>query len=274
MSRTLPPLAVSQLTALELPPPALMRAAGAAGCRSAGIRMIPVLPGAPSYPLMDDPALLQETLGTIASTGITVSDLEIAILRPETKAGSYVAFLEAGARIGARHVLVVGNDADEGRLTDTFAALCDLAAPFGLTADLEFLPWSTVPDLAAAIRIVAAAARPNAGILLDPLHFARSDSRMEDIAAVPRSRWHYWQICDGPAEHPGSTEGLLHGAREERLFPGEGALDLAAFVRAMPADLPISIEVPKAALARTVPGAERIRRAADATRAFLAGLED
>jgi sugar phosphate isomerase/epimerase len=274
MTRSLPPLAVSHLTALELPPPALLDAAAAAGCQGAGLRLIPVLPGGGAYSLMDDPALLRETLAAIARTGITVRDLEIVMLRPDTAIGGYRAFLEAGARIGAKHVLVAGYDDDEARLTANFAAFCDLAAPFGLTADLEFMPWSNVPDLATALRVVQTVERPNGGVLLDPLHFARSAGTVADIAKVPRALWHYWQICDGPAEHPGTTEGLLHAAREERLFPGEGGLDLVGITRAMPADLPLSIEVPKATMARIVPGPERIRLAAEATRAFLASVND
>lgn len=270
MSQALPPLAVSQLTALELPPPALLEAASAAGLQAAGIRMIPVAPGGLAYPLMDDPALMRDTLDAIGRTGIGISDLEIVMLRAGTDVASYRPFLEAGAAVGAKHVLVAGYDENEARLIGSFAAFCDLAAPYGLTGDLEFMPWSNVPDLAAAIRVVEAAGRRNGGILLDPLHFARSGSRMEDIARVPRARWNYWQICDAPAEHPGTTEGLLHTAREERLLPGEGGLDLKAFVRAMPPDAMLSIEIPKAGMARTVPGAERIRLAAEATRAFLA----
>ena len=273
MSRPLPPLAISYLTAPELPPPALLEAAGAAGCQAAGLRLIPVSPGGQAYPLMDDPALLRETCVAIRNTGVTVADLEIVMLRPETDIGEYRAFLEAGAQVGAKHVLVAGYDPDAARLTANFAAFCDLAAPFGLTGDLEFMPWSNVPDLATARRVVEDAGRPNGGVLFDPLHFARSPGRMAEIAAVPRALWNYWQICDAPAEHPGTTEALLHAAREERLFPGEGGLDLLGIVRAMPADLPLSIEVPKAAMARTVPGAERVRRAAAATCALLARLD-
>jgi sugar phosphate isomerase/epimerase len=272
MSAALPPLAVSQLTALELAPPAMLDAAAAAGCAFAGVRMIPVTPGAPAYPLMHDPALLQETLRAVARTGVGISDLEIVMLRPETVLAEYRPFLEAGARIGARHVVVAGYDDDASRLSARFAELCAMAAPLGLTCDLEFMPWSTVPDLAAAVRVLDAAGAPNGGILLDPLHFARGGSALAEVAAVPPARWHYWQICDAPAEHPGTTEGLLFTAREERLFPGEGGLDLAGLVRAMPGDLVVSIEVPKAQLARTVPGPERVRMAAKATRAFLAGV--
>lgn len=267
---TIPPLLVSQLTALELPPPALIAAAAESGCAGAGIRMIPVAPGGGAYPLMDDKALMQETLSALADTGLVVSDLEIAMLRPETDVASFLPFLDAGGRVGARHVLVAGYDPDESRLIATFAAFCDAAAPFGLTADLEFMPWSNVPDLAAALRVVGGAARPNGGILLDPLHFCRSSSRVEDIARIPREWLHYWQICDAPRERPETVEGLLHTARAERLYPGEGGLNLLPLLRAMPPALPLSVEVPKTELARTVPGRERVRLAVAATRDFFA----
>ena len=47
-------------------------------------------------------------------------------------------------------------------------------------------------------------------------------------------------------------EAMIHAAREERMFPGEGGIDLISLARAMPADITISIEVPTATLARTI----------------------
>lgn len=263
------PLALAQLTAMELAPPQFIAVAAAQGCSSAGLRLIPVMPGGGAHPLQDDPALLRETLRVIADTGTGVGDLEIVMLRPDTDLDAFMPFLDVGGRLGARHVLVAGYDPDEARLTAAFAAFCDRAAPFGLTADLEFMPWSSVHDMVTATRIARAAGRPNAGVLLDPLHFDRSDGTVDDIAATPRALLHYWQICDGPAERPSTVEGLLHTARAERLFPGEGGIDLLPIVRAMPPELPVSIEVPTAALARTVPAAERVRRAVAATRRVL-----
>ena len=267
---TTPKLALAQLMALELSPPELVRLAAQAGCQAAGIRLIPVKPGGQAYPLMDDPALLRETQRAVAETGVGIGDLEIAMLKPDTDVQAFLPFLEAGAKVGAQHVLVAGYDPDESRLTATFAAFCNAAAPFGLTGDLEFMPWSNAPDLASAIRIVGAAGRPNGGILLDPLHFFRSDSRIEDIARVPPAWLNYWQMCDAPSEHPGTTEGLLHAARAERMLPGEGGLDLVALVRAMPPDLTISIEVPMAELARTMGPLERACRAVARTKEVLA----
>jgi sugar phosphate isomerase/epimerase len=266
----MPSIALAQLTALELPPPELISVAASSGYRKVGLRLLAVAPGATAYSLMDDPAMLRETLARIAATGVTIADLEIVMLKPDTDVAAFRPFIESGARLGAKHILVAGYDPEESRLIGTYAAFCDVAAPFGLTGNLEFMPWTAVPDLATAIRVVRAAARPNAGVLIDALHFDRSDSKASDIQAIPREWLHYWQLCDAPAERPTTTEGLIHAARAERLFPGEGGIDLISLIRAMPSDLPISLEIPTAELARTVPAGERARQAMESAKSVLA----
>ena len=166
--------------------------------------------------------------------------------RPETEIAAFSAFFETGARLGARHMLVAAYDPDLVRFADRFTAFCDAAAPYGLSADLEFMPWTFVPDLAAAKRIIMPMGTANAGILVDALHFDRSNCRTGDLADVPAPRLHYWQLCDAPAEHPATTEALMHAARCERMFPGEGGIDLVSLARAMPADITVSLEVPDA----------------------------
>ena len=153
-----------------------------------------------------------------------------------------------------------------------FSRLCELAAPCGLTCDLEFMPWTQVPDLAAAKDVVRRAGCPNGGILVDALHFARSRSRLEDLDNVPRAWLHYAQLCDAPGEIPPDTAGLIHTARCARLLPGEGGIDLAGLFRRLPADLPVSLEIPNDARLNMI-GAEAWSREVLATgRAFCAGL--
>jgi sugar phosphate isomerase/epimerase len=235
---------LAQLMALPYSPPRMIRLAAHTGCAAAGIRLLPTSPGGVAYPLMDDATLLRETLAAIADTGVRVLDLEVVRINERFDPRDFARLLEVGAQIGAAHVLVAGDDPDEARLTANFAALCDAAAPLGLTADLEFMPWTAVPDLRSAKRIVAAADRPNAGVLVDALHFARSGSRLEELDDIPRAWLHYAQICDGKVPGPTTTEGLIHDARCERLIPGEGGIDLKAIFDRLPADLPVSIEVP------------------------------
>jgi len=266
----MPSFSLAALTVLELAPPALIDVAAACGYEHVGIRLLPAVPGGLAYPLMDDEAALKETLVRLDATGITVADLEVVALRPETEIAAFSAFFETGARLGAKHILVAAYDPDLDRFRDRYAAFCEAAAPYGLTADLEFMPWTYVPDLITAKRIVAQIAQANAGVLVDALHFDRSKSSIVELAHIPTHWLHYWQLCDGPAERPATTEDMIHAARSERMFPGEGGIDLVSLIRAMPADITVSIEVPTAELAKTVDAKARAQRALDAARRVIA----
>lgn len=106
------------------------------------------------------------------------------------------------------------------------------------------MPWTKVPDAATALRIAKAAAQPNARVLVDALHVARSATTLADLAALPRAMLGYAQICDAPAAVPATDEGLIHMAREARLIPGEGGIDLVGLFAQLPPDLPVSVEIP------------------------------
>lgn len=75
------------------------------------------------------------------------------------------------------------------------------------------------------------------------------------------------QFCDAHPGRPADMQEMIRQARGDRLFPGEGALDLRGLMAALPGDLPISLEIP---LATPMPPNERARRALHATKAFLA----
>jgi sugar phosphate isomerase/epimerase len=266
----MPSFSLAALTALELSPPQLVEVASACGFEQIGFRLLAAAPGGKAYPLMDDPAQLRETKLRLDATGVRVADLEVVAFRPETIVGSLEAFFEAARELGARHTLVAAYDPDLSRFSDRFAEYCELAARFGLTADLEFMPWTYVPDLNTAVGIVERISSPVAGILVDALHFDRSRGRLEDLRGVPSQRLHYWQMCDGPAERPSTTEALIHAAREERMFPGEGGIDLVGLTKEMPRDITISIEVPTAELAKTLNAEARARRALRGAKAVVA----
>lgn len=263
------PLAIAPITTPELAPPAMVSTAARTGFSHVGLRMLPSVPGAFSWPLITDAALRRETLARMADTGVAVLDIDIIRLNAASDPLAFKPFFETGQVLGARNVLVAADDPELSRLAANFAALCDLAAPCGQTIDIEFMPWTTVPDLRAAVRLMQAVDRPNAGILVDTLHVDRAGTTIAELATVPRRWLHYMQICDAPAEKPGTVEEMIHCARSERLFPGEGGLDLDGMVRALPADLPVSVEVPTEMLARTVGAEERARRAITTTRAVL-----
>ena len=235
---------MAYLTGHRCSPPEAVRVAAATGYRFVGLRLWANAPGAPDQALLGDAAVLRETLAACRDTGVGVLDLEVVRIGEGFDPQRYLPLFAAGAVLGARALLVVGDDADPVRLADSYARLCDALAPYGLTADLEFIPWTSVPDARTALALVKAAGAPaNAGILVDPLHVGRSNTTLDDIRAIPRSLLHYAQICDAEAGTHFSTEQMIHTARCERLLPGEGSMDLPGLFAALPADLPVSVEV-------------------------------
>ena len=72
-------------------------------------------------------------------------------------------------------------------MVEAFGALCDRAGD-DLVVALEFMPYSGVPDLATAWRILAEAGRPNSGLIVDVWHWARAGMTAADLAEVPAER--------------------------------------------------------------------------------------
>jgi sugar phosphate isomerase/epimerase len=271
------PISLAALTVLELTPPQMVDCAAEAGFSHVGIRLLPATPTEPQYDIVGDAVsgrpLLREVESRLADTGVKVLDVEIFRIKPDTRVADYEAAIAAAARLGATHLLVAGNDPDEARLIDTFAAFCDLAGRYRLGAGLEFMPWTDAKDLPQAARIVERTGRANASVLIDPFHLSRSRSRIEDIATIAPSRFRFMQFCDVPAAIPPTMDRILAEARAERLFPGDGDVDLLGLLRAMPRDIALSVEVPTHTLAKTVGAIERARRALAATRRVLAQLD-
>ena len=232
-------LTSSPLSALET-----IELAANTGYDDVGLRALPALPGGADHGLIGNPSLLRAVKARLKDTGIHAFDMEIVRILPDFSLEALHPFLEVCGEIGAKAVLVAGDDPDTARLTANFASFAEAAAPYGLTADLEFMPWTVVNDAKTAHRLVKAAGQPNGGVLVDALHFQRSSSTIEDIAAIPREMLHYAQICDASAHFPHTLAGLLHTARAERLAPGDGDIDIAALLKALPATIPIAVEAP------------------------------
>lgn len=114
-------------------------------------------------------------------------------------------------------------------MTEAFAALCERAGP-DLTVALEFMPYSGVPDLATAWKIVQDV--PNACLIVDNWHWARAGQKPADLDAVPPERIVSVQLCDVLAEpmDPPRAESLGH-----RLPPGQGHGDTIGLVKALAA---------------------------------------
>jgi sugar phosphate isomerase/epimerase len=267
-----PLLSLSHLTILDAAPPDLVLAAADAGFDAVGLRVRPA-GDEPAYPMIGDSAMMRETVIRLAGTGVQVLDVEVLRLRPDSRHRDALRILDAGARLGARHVLVIGNDPDEDRLVDRFAAVCEAAQQRGLRACLEFMIFSSVRTLTDASRVVDRAAHPAAAILVDALHLQRSGGTPADVARVPPDRLPYAQVCDGAAVPVRPSEATaLAEARTGRLLPGDGELPLRDLVCALPGDASLAVEAPVAALANR-PVAERAALARAALTRLLTGRD-
>jgi sugar phosphate isomerase/epimerase len=264
---------LAHLTALSLSPPRLVEAAARAGYRYVGLRLNRVTPTEPLYALADDRALMKETKARLADTGVRVLDVELARMDPKHDARSYLPILEASAELGAAHVLTQLPDPDRGRATERFAALCDLARPLGLGIDLEFISWTETPDLSTAAKVLREVNRPNAGLLIDTLHFVRSGSSLEELKKLPREWFRYAQICDAPAQAPLTRDEVIHAARFARLFPGEGGLGVGDILACLPPGIPCALEIPRAFLAQLMGVEEYVTLALRAAESYVNDLE-
>lgn len=258
-------IGLAALTVLECPHDAQVRIAAQAGYTHVGLRLMPVAGQPYTHPL--DVPLLEACL---RETGIRVLDVEVFRLTPETKVGDWQNIFAISQRLGASDILVHGADPEEKRLTENFGRLCELAGRYGLRANIEPMPWVDVSNMAKALRILRGAGKSNSGLLVDAIHFSRARDSLVDLKKVPREYLHYVQLCDARAEIPADPQEIIRQARGDRLFPGEGGLDLRGVLAALPADLPISLEVP---VAQKLEPLERARRARATTEAILRGSE-
>lgn len=261
-------LSLAFLTVFDVGPVEAVKVAHETGYAMVGLRILPS-GSEGDYPLLTDDRLLGEVRAAISDTGVRIGDVEIIRLKEKNDWALFDRFCDRCAALEARHVLVAGDDPDEARLTESFARFADMAAGRNLSADLEFMPWTQVPDLATAARIVEAADRPNGAVLIDALHVDRSATTIDEIGALPASRVNYVQFCDGEVPFDPSDEALIHVARGERLFPGMGGIDLGGLARAIPDGVTISVEVPHRQLAGKIDARGRAAMAHAATTAIL-----
>lgn len=180
-------------------------------------------------------------------------------------------FYRAADALGARSLNAVAyTDASisEAALGDAFGALSERAGRNGLRVHLEFLPFTPIRDVDAALRIVGNAG-DNAGIMLDTWHHFRSGVPNDRLRELPGARILGVQLNDAPAQaEPNPVDETLH----RRLLPGDGDIDLVAVLealRAIEAPAPLGVEVFSDALA-ALPVLEAGRRVGAAARALLA----
>jgi sugar phosphate isomerase/epimerase len=264
---------LAHLTVLSLTPPQVIDVAARTGYRYVGLRMTRVTPDEVLYDLARDRTLMRETKARLADTGVEVHDVELFRMDPALEPESFIPELDATAELGAHHLIAQLPDPDRERKTARFARLCDLAKARDIFVSLEFPHWTETGNLAEATRVVRAVNRSNAGILVDMLHFGRSDSTLDQLATLPREWFRFAHVCDAAKEVPPTMAGIIRTARDERQFPGEGGIDVRGILSQMPQAIPYALEIPHVALTRAIGPDEVARLAITVARSHLDARE-
>lgn len=144
-----------------------------------------------------------------------------------------------------------------------YRAACARAEEAGAALALEFMPFSAVATLDLAVRLVAEAGSPAAGLVLDTWHLVRARTPHAELSALDPAAVLDVQLAD---TRPEPEPDLKDEARHRRVLPGEGAGDPAGLLRLLGGagvHGPFSVEVPSDALDALPPAdaAARVHRA-------------
>ena len=222
----------------------------------------------------------------LADNGVSVSELDpfcawlpVGLDEGGLAASFYrydeTAFFRIADSIGARSLNVVqftSEPIEQHRVVEALGSLCDRAADHGLVVSLEFMAWSPVNDLGAALEIVEATGRSNCGVNIDLWHHFRTGGTREELAALRSSDVTALQLSDVARE---PWDDVLDETARGRCMPGDGAARageaLDAFAR-VGVDVPINVEVFSDEL-RSLPPAAAAAALADKVRSLLQRIE-
>jgi sugar phosphate isomerase/epimerase len=234
-------LTLSSLTLGDVSFAARVQAAASAGFSGIGLR-------AEDYVAAREAGLDDASMaGLLGDHGVSVTEVELLVgwgepamdplLQEKEATIAHVARTFAADHVNA--ALFAPRQSEQ--VTAGFVRLCSRLRD--LTVALEFMPFGGLPDLAAAWDIVRRADQPNAGLIVDAWHWARSGAVAADLTDVPAGRIAVIQVAD-VGEEPMSD--LRQETLHHRLPPGRGSGDVAGLLRALHdhgVTAPVSVEV-------------------------------
>lgn len=265
---------LAHLTVLGCSPPEMIYIASMAGYQYVGLRPIYMgLPGEPNYALAELPEMYRHTKNALEETGLGLHDIELARIVDDLDLRRYEPAFEVSAKLGAKHIISSIWTSNKPYYIEKFGELCELAAQYDMTVNLEFVTWANVKNLKDAREVLQAVNCGNAGILVDTLHAHRSRVTPQEVADLPKDWLHMAHFCDGPAEIPSDRESLIFVGRDARDYVGEGAIDVAAYVDVLPRRVVLSLEIPHLAHVREYGYAEHARRCLVTAKKYVEGTQ-
>lgn len=242
---------LAYLTLPGIDPVSQIKIAKETGYDSVSLRTIPMhLPGEPEFLFHKDNELFEATKKALKEYDMPLMDIELARIRPDLDINEYEPAFEKAAELGGTDVLGSVWTRDRAYYVEQVGKVAEMAKKYGLKYNIEFLPWAGVRNLQEAITLVDTVKADNLFVMVDTLHAGRAGVTGDELARTDKKYFNFMHLCDGPAGPDGdpvladiNDELMLYTAREARFYPGEGAMDIASMVAALP-ELPLSIELP------------------------------
>ena len=259
---TEPRYSLAHLTVIDAPVPELIYIAARTGYDAVSPRFIPMnVPGEfANFP--SDKALIDATKYALKTTGIQVLDVELARITDDCDPRKFEAAIELGAELGAKRMIMsawTSTRSDRDFIIDCFSETCEIAAPYGLSIDLEFPSFSRLRTLDEVLDIVETSGQPNAGILIDTLYLHLSRVDIGELLHIPERYLNFLHISDCLPGIADTREGMIQLARDARLYPGEGWIDFDGIIERLPL-MDYSIELPNRSRTKELGAEEHARR--------------
>ena len=246
------------LTILDIDLLEAIEIAADVGFDSIGLRLLPVTSSEGDYAIYKENFFLHDVIGALSRTGLKVCDIELIWLKPETNINQFNTFFDRSKLLEAKFVTVIIDDPDEVRYLDNFCRLCDKAAQFNITLNVEPISWVYLSTINQAYDLVLKSKKLNSGITLDALHFYRSENKLSDLTLSVLERINILQLSDAPSKFDNNLSSIRNFARLSRLLPGKGDLDLKSLIGLMPERVIISPEIPNQVMSKGLSPRERI----------------
>ena len=269
-------ISLAYLTVRGASPSQQIEFAARCGYSHVGLRFLPVVEGEALLDVAGSRERVRETQIALDAAGISVLDVEFFWIKSNTKVPEFERYFAAAEHLGAANLLVGVCDPDPSRLADHWLAFCELAASYRLRANLEFMPFpdmTTLNTYGETIDFLNSAPCGNAGITIDAIHFQRSESCIAEIRPEHHRYFAYAQLCDAAAGQFSPAE-MQRQARSDRLPLGRGCVDLIGLLNALPADLPVGLEIPLGGEAQDWSALRKAQLAFDSARDLLGRLPE
>jgi len=263
---SLEPLSVPEANGAEM-----VRVAADAGFSHVSMVAHSPTPALPPDPAVSDHEKRREMKACMAATGVRLHNLECFNLLPDVDPKTFAPGLECGADLGAAHATaIVFENADRSDALAKFRRLCAMADEHGIRVNIEFFAGCrSIPDVRAAAAFVTDAGCRNAGLVLDMLHLVRTSGGVAGLGGLDPALIGTIQINDGAIRPPADAQmDMLN-----RQLPGTGEFPLRDFIRWIPKDAVLGVEVPQLSQFGKVAATERARRMAEAAREVVARAE-